>query len=377
MRRLAVFLALASLAGCSTIGNLFGKKDDIPKLPDIHQAFKPLVLWQDDVGASKDDVFVPAVDHGAVFAASHDGEIMRIESLKGRVTWKIDTGRKLSAGVGVGDGMLVVCAQDGEVLAYDESGKLLWSHAILGELLSVPQAADGVVIVRVGDGRIFGLDEKDGRQLWVYQYANPALSVRSYAGVAVSDETVYAGFAGGKLVSIDVKTGAVNWDSTVAQAHGTTELERIADVTSLPVVDELQVCAVAYQGRLACFDIGKGDLIWSRNVSSYAGMIVNKRNFFVTSDQGDILSLDSTAGATLWKQTLLEGRQPSAPYIQGSYVVVGDVQGYIHFMKRSDGDLVARAETDGSPIRYGPVRLNDDMFLVQTQKGHLYAMATP
>ncbi|MHB1099201.1 MAG: outer membrane protein assembly factor BamB [Burkholderiales bacterium] len=377
MKKLIYILLLASVSGCASIHNLFGTNTTIPKLPQIHQAFKPLILWDDDVGSADDSVFVPAVDGGAVFAASRDGKLFRFESLKGRKIWKIDTDHKLSAGVGVGDGLVVVCSDDGEVLAYDESGKSMWNYHVLGELLSVPEIADGVVVVRVGDGRIFGLDEKTGKQLWIYQYANPALAIRSYAGVRISQGAVYAGFAGGKLVSVDLKTGAVNWESTVARPHGTTELERIADVTSLPIVDELQVCAVAYQGRLACFDIGKGELIWSSDVSSYSGMIVDKRNFFVSSDQGDVLSLDSSSGASAWKQSELEGREITAPYVQDSYVVVGDVQGYVHFMRRSDGDLVARIDTDGSPIRFQPVRLNSDMFLVQTKKGHLYAMAVP
>ena len=377
MKKLIYILLLVSVSGCASIHNLFGTKTTIPKLPQIHQAFKPLILWDDDVGSADDAVFVPAVDGGAVFAASRGGKLYRFESLKGRKIWKIKTGHKLSAGVGVGEGLVVVCSEDGEVLAYDESGKAMWNYHVLGELLSVPEIADGVVVVRVGDGRIFGLDEKTGKQLWVYQHANPALAIRSYAGVVISQGMVYAGFAGGKLVSVDLQTGAVNWETTVARAHGTTELERIADVTSLPIVDELQVCAIAYQGRLACFDIAKGDLIWSSDVSSYAGMIVDKRNFFVSSDQGDVLSLDSTSGASAWKQSELEGREITAPYVQDSYVVVGDIQGYVHFMRRSDGELVARTDTDGSPIRFQPVRLNSDMFLVQTKKGHLYAMAVP
>jgi len=377
MKKLLFIILLASLSGCASIHNLFGSKSTVPKLPKIHQAFEPLILWNDDVGSADDSVFIPAIDGGAIFAASHAGKLYRFESLKGRRIWRIDTGHKLSAGVGVGEGLVVVCSEDGDVLAYDESGKAMWNYHVIGELLSVPEIADGVVVVRVGDGRIFGLDEKTGKQLWVYQHANPALSIRSYAGVVVSQGMVYAGFAGGKLVSIDIQTGAVNWESTVARSHGTTELERIADVTSLPIVDELQVCAIAYQGRLACFDIAKGELIWSTDVSSYAGMIVNKRNFFVSSDQGYVLSLDSASGASFWKQSELEGRGITAPYVQDSYVVVGDVQGYVHFMRRSDGDLVARIDTDGSPIRFQPVRLNSDMFLVQTQKGHLYAMAVP
>lgn len=375
--RLLLILFIAALSGCSTVGNLFWKKSSIPELPRINEAFKPLVLWEGDVGAMGDSALVPAVDHSAIFVASHGGEISRFEGLRGSRIWKVDTLHKISAGVGVGDGLVIVGADNGEVMAFDESGNPKWKFQIAGELLSPPQSADGVVVVRTGDGRIFGLDAQDGKQKWVYQYNVPALSIRSYAGVSISQGAIYAGFAGGKLVALDLKTGIVNWEATVAQPHGTTELERIADVTSLPVVDELQVCAVAFQGRLACFDSAKGELIWSRDISSDAGMIVDKRNIFVSDAQGSVLGLDSTSGASVWKQTELDGRRITAPYAQDNYVAVGDIKGYVHFLRRSDGELVARIGTDGSAIRSRPVHLNSDVFLVQTQKGKLYALAVP
>lgn len=368
---------IVALSGCSTVSNLIGTKSTVSSLPKINQAFKPLVLWEGDVGSMDDAVLVPAVDHGAIFVASHDGEISRFEGLRGGRIWKVDTLHKISAGVGVGDGLVLVGAENGEVMAFDETGKPKWKYQIMGELLSPPQASDGVVVVRTGDGRIFGLDENDGKQKWVYQYSVPALSVRNYAGVRISQGVIYAGFAGGKLVALDLSTGASNWEATVAEPHGTTELERIADITSLPIVDELQVCAVAFQGRLACFDIGKGELIWSRKISSAAGMVVNKRNFFVSDEQSAVLNIDSGSGASVWKQVGLEGRRITAPYVQDKYVVVGDIRGYVHFMRRSDGELVARVETDGSAIRSQPVYLNSDVFLVQTQKGKLYALAVP
>ncbi|NNM82716.1 MAG: outer membrane protein assembly factor BamB [Burkholderiales bacterium] len=375
-RYLVPFLFLG-LAGCSSLGNKLGLSSSAPSLPSISQKFRPLILWKDNLGTMGDSVLVPAVDHGAIFAASGDGKLSRIEGLRGKEIWKIDTGSQLTAGVGIGDGLVMVGSKDGEVMAFDESGKQKWKFEIKGELLSPPQADDGIAVVRVGDGRIFGIDDETGKQKWVYQFNVPPLSVRNYAGVVVSQGSVYAGFAGGKLVSLDLKTGAVAWESTVALPHGTTELERIADVTSLPVVDELQVCAVAFQGKLSCFDIGKGELIWSRDIASHAGMTVSKRSFFVSDQQDDVLSLDSGSGIPAWKQIGLSGREITAPYAQDNYVVVGDRYGYVHFMSRADGELVARTDTDGSAIRAHPVYLNSDVFLVQTVKGHLYAMSAP
>ena len=160
----------------------------------------------------------------------------------------------------------------------------------------------------------------------------------------------------------------------MALPKGTTELERVTDVTSLPVVEGSQVCAVAYQGRVACFDLIRGETLWARDASSVAGMGIDVRNVYVTDDRSAILALDRRGGASVWKQDKLLGRWASAPLALGRYVIVGDYQGYVHVMSRDDGAFVARIATDGSAIQVPPVALDLSTFLVQTRNGGVYAI---
>ena len=61
----------------------------------------------------------------------------------------------------------------------------------------------------------------------------------------------------------------------------------------------------------------------------------------------------------------------TGPMPLGDYVAVGDYQGYVHFLSRSDGAFAARIATDGSAILQAPVRAGDGV-LVQTRNGTLY-----
>jgi outer membrane protein assembly factor BamB len=280
----------------------------------------------------------------------------------------------LSGGVGFGAGLILVGTSRGEVLAFEPSGKPVWKVQLTGEVLSPPAGAEGVVVVRTGDGRIYGLNAADGKQRWVYQRAMPSLAVRSYAGIVVERGAVFAGFPGGRMVAIALANGNVGWESVVALPKGTTELERVTDVTSLPVIDGSQICAVAYQGRIACFDVLRGDTIWARDMSSVAGMGIDSRNVFVTDERSAVLALDRNGGASLWKQDKLSGRWATAPLAMGRYVIVGDYQGYVHVMSRDNGAFVARIATDGSPIQVPPVALDLSTFLVQTRNGGVYAI---
>ena len=330
-------------------------------------------LWRHAMEESQAAVFFPVFENGAVYTASTEGRLVRLNSTSGKEEGSSDTKRRLSGGIGTGEGMLLLGTFKGEVLAYDrENGKALWTAQVSSEVLSPPQAAQGIVVVRAGDGRIFGLEAGSGKRKWVYQGATPSLTVRSFAGVLISGDTVYSGFAGGKLVTINLSNGAAGWEGVVARPRGATELERIADITSQPVIDEQQICAVAYQGRVACFELGTGNQIWAKDVSSNAGLAMDNHYIYVSENRGSISAYDKRDGTAIWKQELLNGMRLSPPLLQGNHIIVGDSQGYVNIVKSDNGAMVARSASDDSPIVSRPVSLPNG-FAVQTRKGGVFA----
>ena len=374
---LAVFFLLS---GCQTASNVYNgwfgsaPKKKAAELTQFQQRAAARIVWQGNVGPAERSAFYPAVAGNAVFATGASGQIAGFAGNTGAAQARFEAGTKLSGGIGFGAGLVLAGTARGEVLAFEPSGKLAWKAQLTGEVLAPPAGADGVVVVRTGDGRIYGLNAADGKQRWVYQRALPPLALRSFAGAVVNRGAVFAGFSGGRLVAIALATGNVGWEAVVALPKGTTELERVTDITSYPVVDGPHVCAVAYQGRVACFDASNGETVWARDVSSIAGMGVDARNVYVTDDRSAILAFDRSRGASVWKQDKLNGRWASAPLALGRYVVVGDIEGYVHVLSRDDGAFVARIGTDGSPIQVPPVALDLSTLLVQTRNGGVFAV---
>ncbi|MDO8933461.1 MAG: outer membrane protein assembly factor BamB, partial [Rhodocyclaceae bacterium] len=242
------------------------------------------------------------------------------------------------------------------------------------EILAAPGVGDGLVAVRSGDARIFGFDAADGRRRWVYQRTAPALTLRSNAGVLFTQAGILSGFPGGKLVAISRGNGAAYWEGAVALPKGATELERVADVTGAPAIDGRLACAAAYQGRVACFDMSSGSALWSREISSRAGLDMDERYVYVSDDKGNVQAFDRDSGGSIWKQDKLFMRGLSRPLALGSRVIVGDAQGVIHVLRREDGAFAARFTTDGSAIMADPRRIPGG-FLVQTRNGGLYALS--
>ena len=385
MKRALMALALVGLlSGCQTVTQtVTGWYDDIfttgskKTLPAALIEFKPSadvrLRVSANIGGAGSFVFSPALNKDGLFATGFDGKLARYDADTLKERWRVEAGKKLSGGVGAADNVVVVGTQKGEVLAFDYAGQALWQARVSSEILSPPQVAAGLVLVRSGDGRIFALDAKDGKRKWLYQRATPALTVRSFGGLVADKNALFAGFGGGKLVALELENGNVGWEASVALPRGVSELERIADVTSNAVIDGRMVCAVAFQGRVACFEIQSGNVIWARELSSIAGLAMDARNLYVSDVNGAVHALDKNTGGYVWKQDKLAHRQLSTPLIYRGYVVVGDLQGYVHFISREDGAFAARIATDGSPIRAQPQALTDGV-LVQTKNGGLFVL---
>jgi outer membrane protein assembly factor BamB len=372
------------LIACSTISDLktdvtdkiFGRvaADAPDPLVEIKEITSTKLLWQAKLGASGDFAFSPAVEAGYVYAASANGELIKLDATNGSQVWRVNAGEKLSGGVGVGGSLVLVGTQKGVVYAYDIAGKLQWKSKLSSEVLSAPKYFDGIVIVRTGDSHIYGINANDGSRKWVYDRSSPALTLRSSAGLVVDGGAVYAGFGGGKLISVRADNGKILWEASVAQPKGVTEIERIADITSLPVVDGPLVYAVAYQGKIAAVDRATGRVVWNREISSLSGISVEDGRIFVSHALGSVYSLDYTTGKTFWRQAALKNRQLSAPLAMGSLVAVGDLEGYVHFLSRDDGAMASRIKTNNSPIMPTMAQINSTTLLAQTRDGGIYAI---
>jgi outer membrane protein assembly factor BamB len=373
-------LALLVLGGCASTDesapDWAGVKGDAEpaKLVEFSETAKFEVRWFNDVGDLGTDMLQPALSKDAIYSATGKGSLTRLDRATGKQVWRIRTGIALGGGVSSGDGLVLVGGDKGDVLAYDEDGKLKWKSLVSSEVLSVSPVADGMVLVRSGDGRIAGLNAADGKRVWMYERSTPALVVRSHSGVTIQRGVAYAGFAGGKLAAIRIKDGEVLWETQVSQPRGNTELERISDITSDPIVDDEQVCAVAFQGRLACFDTVQGSALWNRDISSDKGMVVLRKYLYLSDVGGSVIALDKTTGSTTWKNGQLLSRGITAPCVLGNFVVVGDFEGYLHGLNREDGNLVARIKLEGGAIMATPIEM-DGGLLVQTRNGDMYSLS--
>jgi outer membrane protein assembly factor BamB len=380
IRPILPVLILILSAGCSTISGWFGGSDNsVPpaELKSIAQSVNIQQLWETRVGSGTDNQFIrliPALTDGRLYAASHDGMVVALDALSGQRLWETATQLPISGGVGVSDdGLVLVGTRKGEVVALrQENGQEAWRKQVSSEVLAPPRAASGIVVVRTIDGKFTGLDSRSGEQRWVYTHALPALSLRGNAPPLLTRELAIAGLDNGKLLVLSLAQGLPLTEKTVAAPRGRTEIERLIDIDSEPKAFGDTLYLAAYRGNVAAINMRDGNLVWNRDLSSHAGLDVDARQVYVSDDADAVLALDRAAGGTFWKQAEMTGRRLSAPAATTDYVVVGDFEGYLHWLRKEDGRIVGRIRAASKAIIAPPIVAGDIVF-VQSQGGTLGA----
>ena len=314
MHRITKLVCIGAVASLSACSSFFAKEPKNP--PATLVEFKPAMAvktaWSVKVGSSENYVFSPAEMAGDVLTASADGTLLRVNAATGHIVWKIKAESSLTAGVGANATTLAVAGEKGKLFVYD---------------------ADGI-----------------------------------------NGDNVLVALPGGKLVALALVNGGLRWEAVVGEPRGATDLERVADVSGVPVVYGPDVCAIAYQGRVACFDVKNGTARWSKTLSADMGVSVDERFVFAASDRGAVSAFSRSAGLSEWKNEKLAYRQLSAPVSFGRAVAVADASGYVHFLSREDGSFLARASTDGSAIAATPLVLGSNV-VFQTKAGEVVAFA--
>ncbi len=380
--RLLLPLSLAALliaAGCSK------DKDVEPpaKLVDFPATLPVKKLWSDGVGGGKKQIVLrlglgPAIDNGLVFAGNHQGELLAVSLDKGRHVWVKKLKLPLSAGPAARFGMVVVGTSKGAVIALDgATGRELWRAQVNSELLSSPAISENVVVMRSVDGRLHGFDAHTGKTLWSVEQQVPRLSLRGTATPIIAKEVALSGFDNGKVMAVSLNTGDTLWDTVLASPHGRTELDRLVDIDSSVLVVGDNVFAAGFQGRTAMLALDSGQLWWSHDMSSYRGLTVDEDNLYVTESDGTVIAMRQRDGAEMWRNDQLRRRGLTAPVVIGPAVVIADYQGYIHWLDRGTGKLVARVKTTKQRVS-NPLAAAGDTVVVLTDGGTLAAFhATP
>lgn len=371
MRHARALALAATLAALLTAGACSKDKsiDQPAKLTPLAPTLRVQRVW----GASVDDKKAAVLRLGLglaladnrVYAAGHRGDVVALDLNSGRSLWRVRTRAPLSGGTAASSTLVLVGSSDGQLFAFKPAdGAALWKVRLNGEVLAPAAISERLIAVRTVDGKLHALNPADGHELWSQDQPVPRLSLRGTARPVIAGDFVLCGFDNGKVLATNMTDGSVQWEATITPPHGRTELERLADIDSAVGVSGQDVYTVGFQGRVAMLALDTGQVWWSHEASSYRGLTVGDDNLYVSSADGEVVALKARNGAELWRQKALLHRGLSTPATMDDAVVVGDFQGYLHWLDKSTGALAARASTGKTRISTAPVAAGDRVVVI-------------
>lgn len=382
LARIGVVLAcVLALGGCTTVKGWFGGKKDAEAnepsaLVDITPTANVSRLWTAGVGKGDGRMGIrqaPVVADGRVYAAAVKGGVHALDLQTGKRLWHYESKLPLSGGPGVGDGLVVVGGLDGEVVALDaQTGAEKWQSEVSNEVIAAPTIGSGLVLVRSNDGRVTALDAATGERRWFWNRDVPTLSVRGNGSPVMGPGIIFVGNDDGSVSALSAADGVPLWDQAVAQPEGRTELDRMADVDGTPVLADTTLYATSFKGQTMAIDAPSGNPLWSSQ-NGGPGRVAVAPSVVVVADRGGaVFGLDRNGGSALWQQPALARRQTSGAAIHGDYAVVGDLEGYLHWLQLDNGQFAARVRAGRDPLRAAPV-VSDGVLVVQNTNGNLSA----
>lgn len=377
-------VASVLLAGCSS------EQDTIvmSPLPEVTSQFTPETVWDKSVGDGVGKYYShlsPAWEGSSVYAADRNGLVKALDTDSGVEIWSVNLAEKtgflsadipamLSGGLTVSGEHVYVGTERGTLIALNANdGEIAWIANAGGEVLSRPEVSDGLVLVHTGNGLLQAFDTASGEQRWSLNLDTPSLSVRGESAPAVAMGAAFVGGDNGRVSAVMLGQGQIIWQQRISQTTGTTEISRLNDVDMTPVVADGRVYAIAYNGNLVAMDMRSGQILWKRDFGSVNELVLDGESLYVVDQDDNVYGLRAADGVTMWSQDKLLHRNLSAPEIFNGYLVVGDGEGYLHWLDTSNGQFVAQNKLNSSGILSRP-SIAGDKLMVQARDGRLYLL---
>lgn len=402
----AALLLASTLSACSTISGWFedDEEQEIRQLPEIAMEFKTTVKWSETVGDGVENYFSrlsPAVGYSKIFAADREGEIVAFEPSSGKEIWSTNISRrskessitnlyglfagtisaKISGGLTVAYDSVFFGTEDGIVYSLNhEDGSINWKTEVPSEVIAEPAVDSGLVVVNTVSGTLLGIDANTGEIKWQNDSDVPPLTLRGISAPAAASGGAIVGLANGRVRVNIIESGLTAWETAVAKPTGATELDRIVDIDSKPLVFGGTLYIVSYGGSLAAIELRSGNVIWNREYASYRNVSIDGNRLFVTDNTSNIYAIDRRNGVELWSSGKLRKRNLSSATPVGDYIAVGDKFGFLHYFTQDEGKYVSRiaiGDDDESEAIYNAPVYIDGLFVVQTRDGEISVLSTP
>ena len=377
MKLVGIFIiSLGFSLGLISCGGGVDNSEPPATLVEFVESSTLTVLEEIEIGKTSSQYFriSPLELSNSIAFADQKGLVTVFDKKAFKILWQKDLKLQFPSAIGGDQTLFLIGTRSGELIALNpKDGEIIWRVAVSSEVLAKPVISKGIVIIKTVDGQISALKSTTGQQLWIYKRDVPALSVRGNSVPVVIDDKIITGLDNGKLVIIDLESGVLFWEKTIAISRGRSEIDRLVDLDAALLVKDNVVFIGGFQGKVAALDLQTGDFLWTRKMSIINNMTFENNKLYITDTRSHIWCLDALTGATIWKQKVFLARKLTSPVVFGKNLLLADYQGYLHVIDKADGHLISRTQVDEAGVDINPVIIGDKIYL-QSKESKIYIL---
>lgn len=319
------------VTGCTQVDDYLLGKDNTPQpkqLEAVESDLKVASRWATAVGTSKKNneyfKIKPVVAGRFVYTADASGLVQATQINSGKIKWSTQLKNPVVSGPSLGEGKIALASNAATlILLNQQTGKVLWEVTLSGESLAAPKITRHKVIAKTIDGKVFAFDISTGKQLWTVDHGAPNLILKASASPVIVGDLALVGFSDGKLDAINLDNGQLMWQRSIAYASGSSDVERLVDIDSDPIVANNVAYLASYQGYVGALSLDDGQFLWRKPASVFKNMYLHDHSLFITDSKDVVWSIDAQSGRINWKQPALKARNLTDPTFVGSKLVVG------------------------------------------------------
>ncbi|PXZ08499.1 outer membrane protein assembly factor BamB [Gilliamella apicola] len=382
-KSLFISVFMFSLVGCS----LFGKEEEIVQVspsPTVNNQFSIQQVWRNSTAGNTHiySLLGPINYDNAVYVASRSGQVKAVDLSNGHTIWDKNLSQStlfssktalFSGGVSADDKYVYIGSERAVVYALDRNdGNVIWEKPVRGEVLARPVSSADKLIIHTANGNLQALNRNTGADEWDVMLEVPPLSLRGNSTPTIAHGAAIFGDDTGHVNAYYINNGQLIWQQRISQPSGSTEIAKLNDVDSTPIIEGNLAYAIGYNGNVVALDLSNGQIVWRKEMGSTHSFVVDSQQLFVVDQNDNVRAVSKNGGTILWTQAGLLHRQLTDPVIYENYIVVGDFEGYLYWLDKDNGEIVAKTQVSSSGLISKPLVV-DNKIVVQAKNGDIYA----
>lgn len=369
-----------SLSSCSYIDDFVFGKDNTPKphtLPLVNVKIPIVSLWSSDIGVtnkqSSTPDLQPAQSGGRIYVATSTGVLTTLQVKTGAKIWQQKTHLNFLAGPILTQNYVIITADDASVYLFDKTdGHQVKRLSVINDVLSKPLVHHNVLYTKTISGVVTAFDLKTGAKRWSYSHGSPEIILKASSSPVIYKHMLIVGFSDGSLLGLDPDKGTILFQQHLTYPRGASEVERLVDIDTNPLVDGQYAYVASFQGEIGSYSLEQMNFQWHKMASTYHDLAISGHTLLMVSTNDVIWAFDKNNGQVLWKQKGLIARGVSAPVVRKNTLFVADKFGYIHGLDIKTGEFVSQFNLK-SRATSAPV-INQDVCWVVSANGQLHRL---